>query len=72
MRPIFTIHAGQYLVATRIEEQTYFAVTKRGRCWQTRELSKADDAKVCSGEYESADRDFTKHLNVWPFQVAGV
>jgi hypothetical protein len=51
--------------------QTYFSVTKHARCWQTRGLSKGDEVKVCSGEYENTDRDFTKNLNRWPFVGAG-
>lgn len=51
--------------------QTYFSVTKGNRCWQTRGLSKADEVKVCSGEYENPIRDFSSHLNQWSFPVAG-
>lgn len=51
--------------------QTYFTVTAGKRCWQTRGLSKAEELMVCSGEYENPARDFTHHLNRWPFEVAG-
>ena len=47
--------------------QTYFWVTKGGRCWETRGLARADLAKVCSGEFKNKARDFTPYLNSWPF-----
>jgi hypothetical protein len=50
--------------------QSYFWVTKHGRCWETRGLGKADLAKVCSGEYQSEARDFSSYLNTWPFRMA--
>ena len=51
--------------------QTYFSVTKRGQCWETRGLSKDESLMVNCGKYDNPNRDFTKYLNVWPFRAAG-
>ena len=47
--------------------QTYFWVTRNGKCWETRGLGKIDLANVCTDQLESESRDFTKYLNAWPF-----
>jgi hypothetical protein len=50
--------------------QSYFTVTAKKRCWETRGLDKASKAAVEAGTYASADREFSKYLNVWPFKPA--
>jgi hypothetical protein len=60
MRPIFTIHAGEYL--------SYFTVTAKRRCWETRGLDKASKAAVEAGTYTNPDREFSQYLNAWPFK----
>ena len=47
--------------------QSYFWVTRQGRCWETRGLGKADLERVCLGKFQSQARDFTRYLNAWPF-----
>jgi len=45
--------------------QTYFAVTKKGKCWETRNLKKADQERVALEKYKNTQRDFTQYLNNW-------
>lgn len=47
--------------------QSYFGVTDKGRCWETRGLNKSELSMVSDGTYSNRDRDFTPFLNVWPF-----
>lgn len=47
--------------------QSYFWVTRSGKCWETRGLGKAELQAVCEGSFKDSQRDFTKFLNVWPF-----
>ena len=48
--------------------QSYFTVTAKRRCWETRGLDNASRAAVEAGSYASADREFSKFLNAWPFK----
>ena len=45
--------------------QVYLWVTNRNRCWETRDLKKADQLLVAHGEFDDGTRDFTEWLNVW-------
>jgi hypothetical protein len=45
--------------------QTYFWVTDKRRCWETRGLKRGDQLRVALGEYASRSRDFTEWLNAW-------
>ena len=47
--------------------QTYFWVTKRGKCFETRGLNSDNLYEICDGNYKNDDRDFSEYLNVWPF-----
>ena len=50
--------------------QTYFSVTKKNKCWETRNLKKADQVRIALDEYKNTQRDFTQHLNNWaPLRV---
>jgi hypothetical protein len=48
--------------------QSYFWVTRDGKCWETRGLSKMELAAVCEGTFVNAPREFTSFLNRWPFK----
>ncbi|MFM0302682.1 hypothetical protein PQQ99_21410 [Paraburkholderia sediminicola] len=48
--------------------QSYFWITRSGRCWETRGLGKSDLRAVCTDTLESKPRDFTAFLNRWPFE----
>jgi len=50
--------------------QSYFWVTRDGQCWETRGLGKEDLARVCDGSFKNEQRNFSKHLNDWPFANA--
>ena len=50
--------------------QSYFWVTRAGRCWETRGLKKMQLSQVCSGTFVSKPHDFSRHLNLWPFSDA--
>ncbi|MDD2468071.1 MAG: hypothetical protein PHI97_29180 [Desulfobulbus sp.] len=45
----------------------YLWVTKDGKCFETRGLSKTIQKEIVNGKYSSVDknRDFTNHLNAW-------
>lgn len=45
--------------------QVYLWVTKKERCWETRDLKKGDQLLVAHGEFDNERRDFTKWLNAW-------
>lgn len=47
--------------------QSYVWVTKDGRCWETRGLSRADQQTLCEGTFEGNSRDLTQYLNHWRF-----
>jgi hypothetical protein len=48
--------------------QSYFTVTAKKRCWETRGLDKASKAAVEAGTYSNPDREFSQFLNAWPFK----
>jgi len=45
--------------------QVYLWVTRTNRCWETRDLSKADKLLISDDKYFHRYRDFTKYLNAW-------
>jgi len=45
--------------------QVYLSVTKTGRCWETRDLSKGDCLLIAGDKYSNPNRDFRKYLNAW-------
>jgi hypothetical protein len=48
--------------------QTYFTVTAKKRCWETRGLDKMSKAEIEADTYANPDRDFSTYLNAWPFK----
>lgn len=50
--------------------QSYFWVTRSGKCWETRGLTSKELSKVCQDSYTRKTRDFSQFLNVWPFANA--
>jgi hypothetical protein len=48
--------------------QSYFWVTRAGRCWETRGLNKTDLKAVCDGTFTCSSRDFTAFMDGWPFK----
>lgn len=48
-----------------VKFQTYLWVTKKGRCWETRGLSRADQKLVANNKFDNTLRDFTPFLNIW-------
>lgn len=48
--------------------QSYFWVTRSGKCWETRGLGKGELQAVCDGTFKSKPREFTAFLNRWPFK----
>jgi hypothetical protein len=73
MKPIFSVHAGEYLTGSYIEKRfrhvnlwvPAMSVTKSERCWETRDLSKDDKLRIASDNVSDSNRDFTKYLNTW-------
>lgn len=45
--------------------QSYLWVTKKGKCWETRGLSKRDEILIANHAYGNRERDFTEYLNAW-------
>jgi len=45
--------------------QTYLWVTKRGKCYETRNLKRADQVLIATNTFEDDARDFTRYLNDW-------
>jgi len=48
-------------------EQTYFWITKSGKCFETRDIEKLQKKDILDGKFNSIDpkRDFTRYLNKW-------
>ncbi len=50
--------------------QSYFWVTEKDRCWETRGLKKQEQLAVAQDMFSDSKRDFTKYLNNWsPIQA---
>jgi hypothetical protein len=45
--------------------QTYLWVTQQGRCYETRNLKRADQVLIATNNYANDARDFTGYLNDW-------
>lgn len=45
--------------------QSYFCVTKTGRCWEHRGLSEADREEIAFDHFSDDARDFSPYLNNW-------
>lgn len=45
--------------------QSYFDITKKGRCWESRGLDSADRELVALDRFADKKRDFTAFLNAW-------
>ena len=45
--------------------QTYLWVTEKKKCWETRNLNKAEQILVANDAYSNPDRNLTKYLNNW-------
>jgi hypothetical protein len=60
LRRLRGIHHGQPRIW-----QVYLWVTRTKRCWETRDLSKADKLLISDDKYSHPYRDFTRYLNAW-------
>ena len=56
------------IAAGQTSIQSYFTVTAKKRCWETRGLDKASKAAVEAGTYTNPDREFSQYLSAWPFK----
>jgi hypothetical protein len=45
--------------------QVYVWVTKQGRAWLTRDLTKEDQLRIAANTYESKERELSSALNNW-------
>jgi len=45
--------------------QTYFWVTRRNKCWETRGLKRSDQVLVANDAFKDEVRDFSAYLNRW-------
>lgn len=45
--------------------QSYFWVTQKNKCWETRGLKKEKQILIANHIYDNEDRDFTEYLNNW-------
>ena len=45
--------------------QSYIWVTKKGKCWESRGLSRQNQILVANHSYKDANRDLTSYLNNW-------
>jgi hypothetical protein len=45
--------------------QSYLAVTRTKRCWETRGLRRGDMELIAFDRFSDSDRDFTVFLNAW-------
>ncbi len=64
MKPIFTVHAGEYLVGSEIEEKNP-DLRHPAMCWETRGLNKLDQEQIAIGAYKNRQRNLTPYLNDW-------
>src|SRR5689334_22941841 len=56
LRRLKAIHPKDY---ARGKFQAYIWVTEKGRCWEARDLPKADQLKITEGKFENAERDLS-------------
>jgi len=49
--------------------QSYFTVTAKKRCWETRGLGKDSKVAIEAGTYANPDREFSQYLNAWPLKA---
>lgn len=47
--------------------QSYFWVTKAGKCWETRGLGKWEMHEICNDTFRDKNREFSDFLNHWPW-----
>ena len=59
-RRLHDIHRGR-----QKPRQVYLWVTQTERCWETRDLSKADRLLIAGDKFSKPNRDFGKYLNAW-------
>jgi hypothetical protein len=59
-RRLGSIHRGQQKIW-----QVYLWVTKTGRCWETRGLSKHDRLLIADDRFSDRHRDFSDYLSAW-------
>ncbi len=45
--------------------QRYLWVTKKQRCWETRNLKESERREIAEGQYSHDARDFTQYLSHW-------
>ncbi len=45
--------------------QSYFWVTEKRKCWETRGLKKKEQIEIAQGQYSNKARDFSIYLNNW-------
>src|SRR5260370_24225168 len=45
--------------------QTYFSITRRNKCWETRGLGHADKTRIAAESFNDHRRNFTSFLNNW-------
>lgn len=45
--------------------QSYLSVTKKGMCWETRNVTPSDRLLIAEGKFENKARNFTQYLNNW-------
>ena len=45
--------------------QSYFWVTRRGKCWETHDLPKKDLLLIAKDDFPDKDHDFSDYLNAW-------
>ena len=45
--------------------QSYFLITERNRCWETRGLKRSEELLIAQGLFSNSKRDFTAYLNNW-------
>ena len=50
---------------TKSKVHVYFWTTEAGRCWETRDVTRAEEHRIASGDYENRNRDFKPWLNNW-------
>jgi hypothetical protein len=50
--------------------QSYLWVTRKHRCWESRDLKRHERLEIAEDQYSNPDRDFSEYLNNWkPVEV---
>ena len=65
IRPLDLIKRLDEIHGVMARTHVYLWVTKKDRCWETRDLKPDQKSRIAKGSHSDKIRDFSKYLNKW-------